>query len=143
MIVKLKEIKRQWNKTGMRQIINSGHKTFDNQTNVLDNSGNMIARTQYSHYIRNYNETQCNGETFKQGELQNYDMKRLPYNVKQYINKHKDFRYWYSEFYVNGNLFASFLLNTDTNDLQIFDYSKNMKQYALTLWLKDYMFEEI
>ena len=63
-----------WNKTGMKQIINSGWKLFDNQTNCIT-TGNAYCNTQYSSFIRPYKETECNMQTFQIGHLMRYDMR--------------------------------------------------------------------
>lgn len=63
-----------FNKSGMKQIINSGWKTFDKQTNYIG-PGNVISNMQFSKVIRPYNDTECNGRTFKEGELMKFDLK--------------------------------------------------------------------
>lgn len=63
-----------FNKSGMKQIINSGWKTFDKQTNLIC-EGNLIANTQYSDTIRPYKETECDVLTFEEGELMKFDLK--------------------------------------------------------------------
>lgn len=52
----------------------TGNKTFDRQCDVLC-PGNVHADTQFSAYIRPHNEVECNGKTFKPGELQAFDLK--------------------------------------------------------------------
>lgn len=64
-----------WSKNGMKMIINTDFKEFNKQTNCIS-SGNAIANTQYSNYIRPYKETKGYGfTTFQEGHLQNYDLK--------------------------------------------------------------------
>ena len=58
----------------MKQIINSGWKEFDKQTNCIS-TGNVYANTQYSSFIRPWKETECNGFTNPEGHLMNFDMK--------------------------------------------------------------------
>jgi hypothetical protein len=58
-----------------KAIFESGFKTFDNQTNYIG-TGNVIANTQLSFYIRSFNKTDNgNGIKCKEGELQEYDLK--------------------------------------------------------------------
>lgn len=69
-----------WSKNGMKMIIDSGFKEFDKQTNCLS-SGNAIASTQYSNYIRPYYETTNPvGEKVKEGLLRDYDLKYFSLN---------------------------------------------------------------
>lgn len=62
-----------WSKNGMKMIINSDFKTFNNQTNCIS-SGNVIANTQYSNHIRPYKEIECNGKVNEKGHLRDYDL---------------------------------------------------------------------
>lgn len=73
----------------MRQIINSGWKLFDNQTNCIT-TGNAYCNTQYSSYIRPWGEIECNGFTKEKGHLMKFDLKpfkqfRIPENVRQIL----------------------------------------------------------
>ena len=54
----------------------SYYKTFNKQTNYID-TGNVVANTQYSTFVRTYNETKCNGFDFPQGHLQDYDFEKF------------------------------------------------------------------
>ena len=64
-----------WRKDGNKQIINSGWKLFDKQTNVIT-TGNAICNTQISFYIRPYNECECNGKNdYAKGSLMGYDLR--------------------------------------------------------------------
>ena len=63
-----------YNKTGTRQIIDSGWKEFDRQTTCIS-TGNVISNTQLSFFIRPWRETECNGRTNPEGHLMNYDLK--------------------------------------------------------------------
>lgn len=65
-----------WSKNGNKMIINSDFKEFNKQTNLIT-SGNVIANTMWGLYIRPYNETECNGLTFKEGELFESDLKHF------------------------------------------------------------------
>lgn len=63
-----------WRKDGMKQIINSGWKEFDRQTNCIS-TGNVYANTQYSSFIRPWKETECNGFSNPEGHLMDFDLK--------------------------------------------------------------------
>lgn len=63
----------QYNKRGTKQIINSGWKLFDRQTNLIT-SGNCYCSTQYSGYIRPWREKECNGRVNPEGHLMKFDM---------------------------------------------------------------------
>ncbi len=49
-------------------------------------TGNVIADTQYSGYIRSYEATKCNGYITEKGHLQDYDLSFfIKYGVPNYI----------------------------------------------------------
>ena len=94
-----------WSKSGNKMIINSDFKEFNKQTNLIT-SGNVIANTMWGLYIRPYNETECNGLTFKEGQLFESDLKHfnISRTMKEYIkslNKmvalYEIFIYWNGE----------------------------------------------
>jgi len=72
-----------FNKSGMKQIVNTGFKTFDKQTNLITN-GNVISNTQASSYIRSYHEIECNGFFKEKGYYQDYDIKPFKKYLKPY-----------------------------------------------------------
>ena len=81
--------KHEWdNPNKMR--FESPHKTFNRQTNCLS-TGNVIANTQYSNYIRPYGELECNGFTNPPGHLQDWDLTKnivantLPHHIREEI----------------------------------------------------------
>ena len=76
----MKEAK--YNKTGTRQIIDTGFKKFDKATNLIS-AGNVIANTQYGNFIRPYNMVLCNGNKFHKGHLMECDLKG--FKVKAWI----------------------------------------------------------
>lgn len=81
--------KRVWNKTGTRQLIDSGWKEFDRQTNCITR-GNAFCSTQYSCCVRPWDEVECNGMTFKLGELMNADLKafsrlQMPHSIREIL----------------------------------------------------------
>lgn len=67
---------KTYNKSGMKQIIDSGWKEFDMQTNCIT-TGNAYCNTQLSSFIRPFNETECNGFSFARGHLLNFDLKQF------------------------------------------------------------------
>lgn len=124
--------KRIWNKSGMKQIINSGWKLFDKQTNVIT-TGNVYANTQLSSYIRPWKETQCNGITYNEGYLMKYDLQQywrfLSYVPKRIMNVLKDKE--------RTESIILYMFFTTTND-RIFpfcfvltDYSHNLIDYSV------------
>lgn len=81
--------KAVYNNTGSRQIVNTGFKTFDKQTNCIS-TGNVYANTQISSFIRPWSETECNGFTSPCGKLMNFDLRqfssfRMPYYIREKI----------------------------------------------------------
>lgn len=81
--------KRIYDKSGMKQIINSGWKEFDKQTNLIC-TGNAYCNTQFSNCIRSYNQTECNGFSNPKGDLLNFDLKpfakyRIPRTILDII----------------------------------------------------------
>lgn len=63
--------------------MNSGFKLFDKQTNVIG-TGNMIANTQVSFYIRPYNEVMNGGYKGKPGDFLKFDLQPFQ-DVPQHI----------------------------------------------------------
>lgn len=82
--------KNEYNRLG-NQVVKTGHKTFDKQTNMIT-TGNVIANTQLSGFIRKHSEVECNGYDFKEGELRKSDLKDFRkfdgfQMVKDYLDK--------------------------------------------------------
>ena len=78
-----------YNKRGTKQLINSGWKLFDKQTNCIS-IGNCYCNTQMSSFIRPYNETMCNGFIREKGHLMNWDLQQyssfhIPANLEKII----------------------------------------------------------
>jgi hypothetical protein len=73
-----------------QMVFESGHKTFDAQTNLIG-TGNIIANTLYGRHIRPFTETECNGFTRPEGHLQDFDLgwfTNIPLPVRRYIEDH-------------------------------------------------------
>lgn len=78
---------KEWTKDGMKQIVNTGCKEFDNYI-IAISTGNVIGGGQFSLYVRPFNETECNGFTWEKGHLRNFDLKsfsNLPNRVRKYV----------------------------------------------------------
>jgi len=80
--------KKEW-ATPNRMLMQSGHRTFDRQTNCIS-TGNVIANTQISFFIRPFSETKTWAGDRPPGHLQNYDMEKwrewgLPRYIDRYI----------------------------------------------------------
>lgn len=73
----------------------SGFRTFDNQTRCIS-TGNVVAHTQLSGFVRPKSETQCNGFVRDQGVLQKYDLQQgflssfIPHYLKSDVGKIAD-----------------------------------------------------
>ena len=79
--------KHVYNPSGTRQLINSGWKLFDEQTNLIT-TGNVYTNTQLSSYIRPWTETECNGRTNPEGHLTNFDLHPFrKYGIPPVIDK--------------------------------------------------------
>lgn len=65
---------KKYSKNGKRQIVDTGWKEFDKQTNWIT-TGNAVCATQLSSYIRPWSETECNDISFKPGELLEHDLR--------------------------------------------------------------------
>lgn len=78
-------------RNGMHQLIESGHKTFDRQTTLVS-TGNQIGNTVLGWFIRSFAETECNGQTFKPGHLQNSDLARwpVPFGIREIVQQLTD-----------------------------------------------------
>lgn len=76
-----------WNRTGTKQIINSGWKEFDRQTDFIG-TGNVESHTQYSLCVRPFGETECNGYEFPEGHLMSVDLEPFqPFRIPGRILK--------------------------------------------------------
>lgn len=65
--------KTTYSKDGMKQVISSGWRLFDRQTNCIS-TGNVIADTQFSSFVRPWRETECNGFIRPEGHLMDFDL---------------------------------------------------------------------
>ncbi len=82
-----------YSKDGMKQIIDSGWKEFDKQTNCIF-AGQVWANTQFSMCVRPWKETECNGFTNPEGHLMEFDMDyfnnyHIPERIRQLLTDKK------------------------------------------------------
>ena len=109
--------------TPNKMLIDTGHKTFDRQTNVIM-TGNVIANTQHSGFIRAWQQTEVNGLTRDPGHLQNWNLggfQNIPAHVKKYIREQAHARsvILYRFFYHNGRraITHGWVVTTDNHTL--------------------------
>ena len=106
--------------------LSTGFKTFDKQTNYLG-TGNVCANTQFSWYIRPTYETECNGFSFKEGDLFKSDIKnfRLSSHIKKMIQEFTDKN--------SGSILYSFTYRKRGEDVKIgyLITSKDNKKYHI------------
>ena len=146
----MKKLNRVWNKTGMRQIINTPHKTFNKQTNCLDNSGNCLSNTQICFYIRAYNDTiNPIGKVVDPGYLQNFDLAQfnnLPGSIKELCRSDEEACWWVSEIRIfhgdHKQVICYFVRNLKTDKIYTFKNCINAKQHNLVEYLFNYLFVE-
>ena len=124
-----------FNKSGMKQIINSDYKLFNNQTNYIS-YGNVIANTQYSSFIRPYGQTACNNHNFSEGELMRSDLKyfrNIPASIKNklYAKDRKESYILYEFFvYRNGNKdIIGYVLTDNNHNLITYEVLESYNNY--------------
>lgn len=113
-----------YSKNKMKMIINTGFKEFDKQTNYIGH-GNVIANTQYSNYIRAYNETiNPVGQEVEKGYLQKYDLQffsDINQAIRKELTENKDMKFILYEFriYRNGRkrVIGHILTDTENNTI--------------------------
>ena len=82
--------KKVWREDGSSMIVETGHKTFDRQTNILA-TGNIIANTLLGGFIRGEMVLTCFGpKVHKPGYLRDFDLDgfknvHLPQRVRDYV----------------------------------------------------------
>lgn len=81
--------KKRW-VNGDKMLFESEHTDFNKQVDCIG-TGNVIGEVQLSGYIRPHDKTECNGQTFPTGYLQEYDLnwlnKYLPDSLKEWIKE--------------------------------------------------------
>lgn len=122
-------IEKKYSKNGMKLLIDSGFKTFDKQTNYIG-TGNVIADTQYSNYIRPYTQVKCWGiEDRPLGELCKYDMQHfrgLPNRLRGILlDENRQESYILYQFHItkeSGRQEPIFYLITDKDNKLVAEY---------------------
>ena len=103
-----------YNKTGTRQIIDTGYKKFDKATNSIS-TGNIIANTQFGWFIRPYKKQYCNGKEFKLGELMQSDLKffhNVPLHLMEIIkDTNREQSVILYEFFIKDDVIGHILCN--------------------------------
>lgn len=117
----------------------SKHKTFNRQCRCIS-KGNQIGDVVYSGYIRSYNKTECNGQTFESGHLQNYDLnwlvKDMPTFLKDWIKKQgkTESMIGYVFFHrANGHKILDGFVITDTNYIHLKTVYANNKEKTISI----------
>jgi hypothetical protein len=72
--------------SGNHMLFESECKTFNRQCDLIT-TGNVWGVVQFSQFIRPTNEVECNGATFKPGELRDFDLK--PFSLHQFPSVRK------------------------------------------------------
>lgn len=127
-----------FNKSGMKQIIDTGFKIFDKQTNLIT-TGNVIANTQFSNYIRPYNETKVNGITRRPGVLMNFDLQyyhNLPKSINDFlkdINRKGSVILYEFHYYSRKRKLVVGYVVTDRNKNLLYKYVNNNSHYIKRL----------
>ena len=146
----------KWRKDGMKQILDSPHKTWNKQAIALM-TGNVIDNGYTSWYIRPWNQTECNGYTNEPGHLQNFDLntfKNLPNYVREYFRSApmpiilmEVFTYNKRQKMVHG--YIAYTNNYDkeerkssVNICHIFYTNNLQKSIELLTWIKNALIEE-
>lgn len=111
---------RVWTKDYSRQIINTGHQSFDKQVSSI-NRGACIGSTQFSAFIRKESTTKGPvGQSYEKGFLRQHDLKAfklLPFQVEQKLNELKEKSvYLYHFFYFKGVKITVGYVITDPED---------------------------
>lgn len=82
-----------WSEDGNRMLLSTGCKKFDKQTSALM-SGQQIGDTITSFFVRPHSELECNGHTFRPGQLRQSDIDRLGrdlcYSAKAWLERNAE-----------------------------------------------------
>jgi hypothetical protein len=124
-----------------KMFINTGHKTFDRQTNVIS-IGNVISNTQYSSYIRPMNLLKNPvGQQVPYGYLTEYDLRpfveyfRLPQKIKakikNYVQDKEAILYCFYHHRKNKYIIHGFVLTDAQHNLIEFWVIGGIKSYKI------------
>jgi hypothetical protein len=123
----------------------SGHKTFDKQTNCLS-TGNVISNTQLSFYIRSAKETiNPVGQEVPEGHLRDFDLRqfnRLPSHVERFVKRVTEDKqvilYEFRHFNGNNKVVDGYVVtDTDYNHIQTF--FMNNRAYKAVIEARKYI----
>jgi len=145
----LKEI--EWI-NGNKMKIETGHKTFDQQTNIIS-YGNIIANTMVGFYIRAYNDTvNPVGQTRPLGYLQDFDLQnwrnelyryRLMNKVKAHLVNRAGILYRLFHYNKNQRIIHGFILtDTDYNLIEKWVVGPTYKSWDVVLGCEPYLARE-
>lgn len=121
--------KAKFTADGMKQIIDSGYKLFDKQTNIICD-GNVIANTEFGNFIRPWKETECNGRTYSPGHLTKFDLEAfephlIPKSLlKRLLDKERDASViLYMFFVIKNKHIVPFSFVITSSDHKLIDYA--------------------
>lgn len=121
--------KAKFTANGMKQIIDSGYKLFDKQTNIICD-GNVIANTEFGNFIRPWKEIECNGRTNPPGHLTKFDLEafephRIPKRLLDFLlDKNRDKAViLYMFFVVKNKHIVPFSFVITSSDYKLIDYA--------------------
>lgn len=127
---------------GNKMKFESGFKAFDKQTQVIS-TGNVVARTQLSGFVRPKSETECNGFVRDEGVLQKYDLEQgflsslLPYRLKGDVAKLADenggciaYLFFYKKASGQKEFIGLVITSKDYNHLKTFYLTNSNKHFA-------------
>ena len=127
--------------------IDTGHKTFDAQTNVIS-TGNIIANTMKGFHIRAFNDCHNGFENKASGHLQDWDLDKFDYipqgwkDRMRYENPNQKFILYEIFHYSNDNKIVHGLILTDNDKNHISTYCARAgynKSYDILFTVRDYL----
>jgi len=132
--------------TPNRMKFESLHKTFNRQVSCIC-TGNQIGNTVNSSFIRPYNKTECNGQKFPKGHLQETDLNWIvdaPEYVRDYIRqngKNKTFiLYLLFHWYKNRKIVhGAIITDGKHNYVKMFLFRQNKKSLSILEEVKKYV----
>lgn len=120
----------------------SGFKTFDKQTRCIS-TGNVVAHTQLSGYVRPKDETECNGFVRDEGVLQKYDLEQgflssfIPHHFKSDVAELADenggciaYLFFYKKASGKKEFIGLVITSKDYNHLKTFYLTNSNKHFA-------------
>lgn len=74
----------------------SDHITFNKLVKTFGiSTGNVVSPVQFSNFVRSYDDTECNKQTFEQGRLRSYDLfmfknYKIPISIVNWLHENKE-----------------------------------------------------